>query len=56
MDIRKSDIFILVGLVLGAAAAVDLVRNYNKPQVWGLSIGIVVFAYMVGLRRGIKRR
>ena len=55
MDFRKSDIFILAGLVLAAAAAFDLARHYMGYSV-GLLVFVVIFAYTIGLRRGIKRR
>ena len=55
MDFRKSDIFILAGLVLAAAAAGDLARHYPGYGV-GLLVLVVIFAYTTGIRRGIKRR
>ena len=52
---RKSDIFILAGLVLAVAAAGDLARH-NLGYGVGLLVFVVIFAYTTGLRRGIKRR
>ena len=56
MDIRTSDIFIIAVLVVATAIASDIARHYAEIWVWGLFIGIVTFAYIAGLRRGIKRR
>ena len=55
MDFRKSDIFILAGLVLAVAAAGDLARHYPGYGV-GILVFLVVFAYAVGLRRGMKKK
>jgi len=55
MDFHKSDIFILVGLVLAVAAAGDLARHYPAYGV-GFLVLAVSFAYTTGLRRGMKRR
>ncbi len=58
MDIRKSDIFIIAGLLLAVAVASDLAHLYPEYRflAWGAVVGVVTFAYMTGLRRGIKRR
>ncbi len=55
MDFRKSDIFILAGLVLAVAAAGDLARHHPGYGV-GFLVFLVSFAYTTGLRRGMKRR
>jgi hypothetical protein len=55
MDFRKSDILINVGLVLVVAAAGDLARHYPAYGL-GALVFIVLFAYAMGLRRGMKRR
>ncbi len=55
MDFRKSDIFILAGLVLAVAAAGDLARHYPAYGVAFL-VFLVCFAYTTGLARGMKRR
>jgi hypothetical protein len=54
MDFRKSDIFILAGLVLAVAAAGDLARHHAAYGV-GLLVFVVFLAYTTGLRRGMKR-
>ncbi len=58
MDIHKSDIAIIAGLLLAVAIASDLAHLYPEYRflAWGAVIGVVTFAYMTGLRRGIKRR
>jgi hypothetical protein len=56
MDIRKVDILIMAGLILAVALAADLIRQYPAPWLGGIFSGIVVFAYMVGHRRGKKRK
>jgi hypothetical protein len=56
MEIRTSDIFIIAGLVIAVAIATDIARHYAELWVFGSFFAIVVFSYLVGLRRGVKRK